>query len=107
MKHNHNHDNGPGPGPELVPFRFEFTDPKATTVFVAGTFNNWDPEAKALHPDGAGKWWKETILKPGEYEYCFVVDGKWIPDPQAQDTVANPFGGRNSVLRIASPPEST
>jgi len=107
MKHNHNHDNAPGPDAQLVPFRFEFTDPKATSVCVAGTFNDWQPEAKALHPDGKGKWWKETPLKPGDYEYCFVVDGNWIPDPRAVETVANPFGGRNSVLKIPGWPEAS
>jgi 1,4-alpha-glucan branching enzyme len=103
MKHNHNHDNAPDLSLQLVPFRFEFTDPNANSVCVAGSFNDWKPEAKALHPGGAGRWWKETVLKPGKYEYCFVVDGKWIPDPRAQETTANPFGGKNSVLTIAEP----
>jgi 1,4-alpha-glucan branching enzyme len=106
MKHNHNHDNAPTLDAQLVPFRFEFTDPKATSVCVAGSFNDWQPEAKALHPDGKGKWWKETPLKPGEYEYCFIVDGNWIPDPRATENVSNPFGGKNSVLKIALPPET-
>jgi 1,4-alpha-glucan branching enzyme len=102
MKHNHNHDNAPDASALLVPVRFEFTDKAAHSVFVAGSFNDWKPEAKALHPDGAGRWWKETPLKPGDYEYCFVVDGQWIPDPQAKETVQNPFGGRNSVLKVTS-----
>jgi 1,4-alpha-glucan branching enzyme len=107
MKHNHNHDNALEPAARLVPVRFEFTDLKATTVCVAGTFNNWKPEAKALHPDGTGKWWKETPLKPGDYEYCFVVDGQWIADPRAAESVANPFGGRNSILKVTGAPEAT
>ncbi len=106
MKHNHNHDNVPGAGTQLVPVRFEFTHPTATTVCVAGTFNHWQPEAKTLHSSGVGNWWKETSLAPGTYEYCFIVDGKWMPDPLAKQTVANPFGGRNSVLTVASSPEA-
>jgi 1,4-alpha-glucan branching enzyme len=104
MKHNHNHDNSPGP--QLVPVRFEFNHPTATTVFVAGTFNHWQPEAKTLHSSGAGNWWKETSLAPGTYEYCLVVDGQWIPDPRARESVPNPFGGRNSILTVASSPEA-
>jgi len=106
MKHNQNHDhgrsqaNGEGAEPQLVPVRFEFNDPKATTVCVAGTFNNWQPEAKALHASGSGHWWKETALPPGTYEYCLVVDGQWMPDPMAAETVPNPFGGRNSILKV-------
>ena len=106
MKHNHNDDNVRDAGPELVPVRFEFTHPTATTVCVAGTFNNWQPEAKTLHSSGVGNWWKETSLAPGTYEYCLVVDGKWMADPLARESVANPFGGRNSVLTVASSPEA-
>ena len=54
--------------------RFEFTDPTAHPVFVAGLLNDRKLEANALHPDGGVKWWKETPLKPGDYEYCFVVE---------------------------------
>jgi 1,4-alpha-glucan branching enzyme len=102
MKHNHHHDNAPGT--PLVPVRFEFTHPTATTVCVAGSFNHWQPEAKTLHSSGVGNWWKETALAPGTYEYCLVVDGKWMPDPRARESVANPFGGRNSVLTVAASP---
>ena len=106
MKHNKNHDDGKGTAPRLVPVRFEFTHPTATTVCVAGCFNHWRPEAKTLHPAGGGCWLKETSLAPGTYEYCFVVDGQWIPDPLAKDYVANPFGGRNSVLKVPASPEA-
>jgi hypothetical protein len=45
--------------------------------------------------------WVRTILLPeGGYEYCLVVDGEWILDPLNQLSVANPFGGRNSVFTI-------
>jgi 1,4-alpha-glucan branching enzyme len=107
MKHNKNHDNAPSDGPKLVPVRFEFTHPTATTVCVAGSFNRWQPEAKTLHLSGGGHWWKDTVLAPGTYEYCLVVDGQWMADPLATETVPNPFGGRNSVLRVADPLEAT
>jgi len=104
MKHNHNHDNAPSTELELVPVRFEFTHPTATSVCIAGSFNHWKPEAKNLHSSGVGHWWKETALAPGSYEYCLVVDGQWMPDPLARESVPNPFGGRNSVLKVASSP---
>jgi len=84
-----------------MPVHFEFTHPTATHVSVAGCFNHWQPEAKTLHPAGGGRWQKETALAPGTYEYCFVVDGRWITDPLARDSVPNPFGGRNSILKVA------
>ena len=106
MKHNKNHDNTKNNGPRLG-VRFEFTHPTARTVCVAGTFNNWQPEAKRLQPLGHGRWLNETILPPGTYEYCLVVDGKFIADPLAEETVPNPFGGRNSVLKVARSAEAS
>lgn len=104
MKHNHNHDNAPDAGPQLLPVRFEFTHPTATTVSIAGTFNDWHPTAKLMHATGNGHWLKETVLAPGTYEYRFVVDGCWMPDPQAGEAVPNPYGGMNSLLKVTAPP---
>jgi 1,4-alpha-glucan branching enzyme len=101
MKHNHNHHNAPNADPQLVPVRFEFTHPTASAVCIAGTFNHWHATAKTMHSSGNGHWLKETVLAPGTYEYCLVVDGQWMPDPLARETVPNPFGGRNSVLKVA------
>jgi 1,4-alpha-glucan branching enzyme len=106
MKHNHNHDNLSQPGPELVPVRFEYDHPTAHTVCIAGSFNQWHPAAKPMHSVGNGHWLKESALAPGTYEYCLVVDGQWMADPQASETVPNPFGGRNSVLKVAGPPKA-
>jgi 1,4-alpha-glucan branching enzyme len=107
MKHNHDHgrshDKGHGTTDQTVPVRFEFTHPTATTVSVAGTFNEWQPEARTLHSTGTGRWWNEIALAPGTYEYCLVVDGQWMPDPLAKETVPNPFGGKNSILKVVAP----
>ena len=73
MKHNKEHDNTKSTTPQLEPVRFEFTHPTASTVCVAGTFNDWHAEAKPLHPVGRGRWLKETVLPPGNYDYCLVV----------------------------------
>ena len=106
MKHNKNKGNVRSAGPPLVPVRFEFSHPTAKTVSIAGSFNDWHPTAKSMHFSGHGRWLKEAFLPPGNYEYCLVVDGQWMPDPLAQETVTNPFGGRNSVLKVAISPEA-
>jgi 1,4-alpha-glucan branching enzyme len=106
MKQSRSHNPLRNAGPKLTTVRFEYTHPTAKTVCLAGSFNHWQPEAKILHSTGVGNWWKETALAPGTYEYCFVVDGRWLPDPRANETVANPFGGRNSVLHVAATPEA-
>ena len=107
MKHKPHQSKVHGASPRLVPVHFEFTDSTATTVCVAGSFNDWQPDAKPMHGRGDGHWWKDTVLSPGTYEYCLVVNGHWRPDPQAAESVPNPFGGRNSVLRVASSPDAT
>ena len=74
---------------------------------VVGTGNNWHPKAKAMHPLGNGRWLKETVLPPSNYEYSLVVDGRWIPDPLARETLPNPFDGRNSLLKVTRSLEIT
>jgi len=69
-------------------------------VNVAGSFNDWRPEATPMVSLGGGSWMKELTLPPGVYEYRFVVDSEWMPDPQAAETTPNPFGGVNSVIRV-------
>jgi 1,4-alpha-glucan branching enzyme len=74
--------------------------PDAITVAVAGTFNNWDPGRTPMTKNDAGAWNATLSLPPGRYEYRFVVDGDWISDPEAEDSVENPFGQTNSVLVV-------
>ena len=78
----------------------EFTRPTASSVAIAGTFNDWRPEATRMVAVGDGRWLKELVLAPGVYEYRLVVDGEWMPDPRASENAPNPFGGINSVLRV-------
>ncbi len=78
----------------------EFNHPAATAVAIAGTFNDWRPEATPMIPMGEGRWLKALVLPPGRYEYLFVADGQWLADPLARATVPNPFGGVNSIITV-------
>ena len=80
--------------------RLEFSQPGAHSVAVAGSFNSWQPEQ--ANATANGTWIKELTIGPGRYEYMFVVDGKWMADPNAKEYMPNPFGGQNSVLVINS-----
>jgi 1,4-alpha-glucan branching enzyme len=75
--------------------------PGAKEVFVAGSFNNWHTAAIPLKSLPSGEWRGELKLPPGRYEYLFVVDGKWLPDPAAHEMAPNPFGGWNSVVSVS------
>ncbi len=80
----------------------EFVKPGASRVCVAGSFNHWKPELTPLVPKPDGRWVGELSVAPGRYEYLFVVDGQWILDPKAKETVQNPYGGKNAVLMISA-----
>jgi hypothetical protein len=77
-----------------------FSAPEAREVQVAGNFNDWRPEATPLKNTGDGKWVARLSLRAGQYEYRFVVDGRWSEDPQAVQRVANSHGSFNSVLIV-------
>jgi hypothetical protein len=81
----------------------ELSQANASKVCVAGTFNDWRPDASEMIPIGDGKWRKDLTLPPGEYEYRFVVDGNWLTDPQCDREKPNGLGESNSVLLV---PES-
>lgn len=79
---------------------FELTHPTAQSVSVAGSFNDWQPAATPMIALGKGHWRKVLTLPPGRYEYRFVVDGQWVDDVAAKETVSNPFGGLNALLSV-------
>ena len=79
----------------------ELVKPGAKCVCVAGSFNEWKPEATPLTARADGRWVGNLTVKPGRHEYLFVVDGQWVPDPNAKETARNPFGGHNSVLLVS------
>ena len=87
--------------PALV--HFEFIHPTAQRVCIAGTFNDWHCSATPMVSLGEGRWAKEILLPPGTYEYRLVVDDEWVGDPKANETVSNPFGSHNVLLRVQPP----
>ncbi len=85
------------PGPGLKTIRLSLSCPFGDTVGLAGSFNGWQPVA--LQHEGSN-WHIELLLAPGEYEYLFVINGRWLPDPACREGRPNPYGGENSVLRV-------
>jgi|SRR5579883_180386 1,4-alpha-glucan branching enzyme len=84
--------------------------PDAQQVFLAGTFNEWDP-SRATMSKGEGGIWRVTLRLPiGSYEYKFVVDGKWVCEPGVDerdpklvgspDYVPNVYGTMNRKLDV-------
>jgi hypothetical protein len=87
-----------------VHVRLVVVQPGARIVHVAGDFNGWDPARTPLEPAAGGAWTVTLPLKPGRYEYQFVVDGtEWIADPLAPEQNDDGFGSQNAVLDVRPP----
>jgi len=80
--------------------KFVYAAIQANRISVVGTFNNWTVGAFTLKKDSVGVWRGALHLKPGTYQYRYNVDGKWVNDPSARNTVLNEFGTRNTVLEV-------
>ena len=71
----------------------------ATSVAVAGSFNNWSTSAAKMTKSGS-TFTYTTTLEDGIYQYKFVVNGStWMADPSNGTTVGS---DGNSVLMVGS-----
>ena len=86
--------------------------PEAKTVFLAGSFNEWNREATPMQRQEGGGWSISLKLPTGRYEYKFVVDGDWCCEPGRDDTgscphcVPNPFGTMNRFVEVRTQGET-
>lgn len=85
---------------DLHTVRIGYFQPEAREVYVAGSFNGWDPRETPLQRDTFGDWSVDLSLPPGEHRYRLVVDGEWRDDPSAQRMEANPYGGFDAVVVV-------
>ena len=74
---------------------------EGSKVFLAGTFNDWNPTAKEMTDKmGDGVFVAVVSLPAGTHEYKFVIDGIWCADPECSDWIQNDHGTLNSVKRV-------
>ncbi len=93
-------------GPQIkadgVTFSFKPTR-KAKKVFLAGSFNGWDPSnsdfSMMQNPD-TGIFSITVPLSPGVYQYKYVVDGQWVKDPFSPKASPDGFGGQNGMFEV-------
>ena len=79
---------------------FRLTAAHAHHVFIAGSFNGWDPRRHAMRCGRSGEFSTRLSLSRGRHEYTFVVDGEWIADPACDHAVTNGHGTLNSVRKV-------
>jgi chromosome partitioning protein len=80
---------------------FRVEAPEGAVVQIAGDFNEWVPESLDFTESQGRPLWHKTIsLRPGSYEYKYLVDGRWIADPANDITVEDAYGGVNSLISL-------
>jgi 1,4-alpha-glucan branching enzyme len=80
--------------------KFQAMAPDGSAVFLAGSFNNWDPEALALSHNGDGVYERTVQLPAGRHEYKYVINGVWRIDAQCKQWMPNSLGSLNSVVEV-------
>lgn len=91
--------------PEFHYVRFTLQNEQATSVAVAGDFNNWNhQDYQMAHRMASGLWELWLRVPTGRHRYVFVVDNSVrIPDPASAETVPDGRGGLVSVLHVPAP----
>jgi peroxiredoxin len=74
---------------------------KVETVYLAGEFNDWKTDGEGMSgPDADGRYTARVQLKPGDYQYKFVLDSKhWRADP---GNAVHAGSNQNSVLHVGA-----
>lgn len=81
--------------------RLELRAEPGADVFVAGTFNNWNPKKNRLERhENDGAYHVALLLPKGRHEYKFVVNDVWCVDPDCEEWAPNEMGSLNSVLNV-------
>lgn len=81
-----------------VVFRVEAQEDAQVTL--VGDFNGWDATATPLGYTGRGVWEAAVELDPGEYQYKFVVNGRWLLDRSNPDEVGGEDGSIRSRIEV-------
>lgn len=80
---------------------FQILSEPGSRVFVAGSFTKWAIGCKALKDkNNDGTYCAKIALEPGTYEYKFIVNDTWIPDPGNPRFNINELGTLNSVVVV-------
>jgi hypothetical protein len=80
---------------------FQVNVEPGSEVFIAGTFNNWDPRKHRMNDDSGSGHCKATIvLPPGRHEYKYIANGEWRADPDCPESVPNDQGSLNNVIVV-------
>lgn len=104
MSHHQQHNADPSANPVA----FACHPNTAEVIFLAASFNGWDPTATPMLLGEDSRWSVSLTLAPGRYEYRFVVDGEWCGEPDCTASldaecprcIMNGFGTMDRILEV-------
>lgn len=85
---------------QMINVNFCLLKPDSKRVSLCGEFNEWSADATPMKRKQGGNWEVTLPLRPGRYQYKFVVDGEWLHDPNARENLPNPHGSLNSIMEV-------
>ena len=70
---------------------------KPRKAYVAGDFTGWEPLAMRKR---SGVFGVTVSVPPGQYQYKFIVDGRWVTDPDNKSWAMSDMGTINSLVVV-------
>jgi hypothetical protein len=90
-----------GDKPQLVTHQFTYYQKGLQSISLVGGFNDWDSDSTMMTEVSPGVWTVSLVLRPGVYEYQFILNGKQrVTDPTMPQTSSD-FGSPNSVVTVS------
>ena len=69
----------------------------ARQAYLAGEFSEWNPIRMRKR---AGEFSVSIAVEPGTYQYKYVIDDQWVPDPDNSNWAISDCNTVNSVAII-------
>jgi|SRR5688572_6569590 hypothetical protein len=86
----------------LVVHQFTYYQKGLQSISLEGDFNDWNADSTSLTEVSPGVWTVSLRLRPGVYEYQFILNGKQrVADPTMPQTSSD-FGSPNSVVTVSA-----
>lgn len=82
----------------VVEFNMRYAE--GTRVYLTGDFTNWEPFMIEMEEVSPGLYRASRRLAPGNYEYCFIVNGSRITDPLNPSFNTDSYGYLASTFSI-------
>ena len=85
----------------LVLHQFTYYQKGLESISLVGQFNDWDADSTTMTEVSPGVWTVSLRLRPGVYEYQFILNGtERVTDPTMPQTPSD-FGSPNSVVTVS------